>query len=417
MKKIIFTIIFTFYSLTFAKAQWIAQDSGSAMAPPLLNVKFINRNTGWVCGDNGIIRGTKDGGTNWVYQNSGVNNKSLYGLCPINANVIYCVGWFETILKSTNGGDNWIIIKNGLFGGGHSFFGTYFINENTGWVCGTGLIIFKTTNGGLSFDSTFMPIAHARDIYFRNPLEGLVCGEGAGMCRTTDGGINWTEVIMPIGTEAADFNNINFIDSVNGYTQGVGNNKLYKTTDFGISWDSVARVPGADLSYCFYFPSLYTGYCGGSYGRLFKTTNGGYNWTQQLVPRPGYKYRLYFINDTVGWCVGASGQILFTETGGQNLVQILSNTEQIPDKFELHQNYPNPFNNQTTIEFAINKNAFYKIEIFDVLGRKADILFEKYLATGIYKYNYNTNGLSSGVYFYILSSDKIKLTKTFLLIK
>ena len=31
----------------------------------------------------------------------------------IDANTAFCVGWFETILKTTDAGENWISLRNG----------------------------------------------------------------------------------------------------------------------------------------------------------------------------------------------------------------------------------------------------------------------------------------------------------------
>ena len=49
----------------------------------LLDVEFINRTTGWACGDGGVIVKTTNGGINWLQQVSGVSNKkpSRYSSC------------------------------------------------------------------------------------------------------------------------------------------------------------------------------------------------------------------------------------------------------------------------------------------------------------------------------------------------
>jgi photosystem II stability/assembly factor-like uncharacterized protein len=354
-----------------------------------------------VSGRNGVILKTTNGGINWFIQNNGLTGRSMYGIYAVDSNIVYCIGWFETILKTTNGGNNWSIIRYGIYAQSHSFFGTYFLNENTGWICGTGSLIFKTTNGGLTFDSTFIPVGYLYDIYFRNPLEGLVCGEASTMYRTTDGGLNWTQIIMPIGTAAADFFKMSFINLSTGYTQGVTTNKVFKTTNFGISWDSIARVPGADESYCIFFPSLNTGYCAGTYGRMFKTTNGGYNWRQEnlLKFNTAFINSLYFYNDSIGWAVGGAGKILFTSNGGQPLVQISNNNELIPNTYQLFQNYPNPFNSQTRIDFEILNRAFVNITVYDLRGKEVQSLVNDEKTTGRYSVNFNAQNISSGIYF------------------
>lgn len=114
MKKIsLIFFAFNFQLLTLnCFAQWVLQQSGTTNA--LLDVEFINRNTGWACGDAGKIIKTTNGGINWILQNSGIIDKYLYGIHPVDSMVVYCVGWFQTILKSTDGGSNWTIIRNGL---------------------------------------------------------------------------------------------------------------------------------------------------------------------------------------------------------------------------------------------------------------------------------------------------------------
>ncbi len=99
------------------------------------------------------------------------------------------------------------------------------------------------------------------------------------------------------------------------------------------------------------------------------------------------------------------------------MVNITSTGNEVPDKFALYQNYPNPFNSQTTIEFDIKDKGNYRLVIYDCLGRKREELINEYLNKGSYIIAYNADKLSSGVYFYRLSSEKVSITNKFLLIK
>ncbi|MBM4158313.1 MAG: T9SS type A sorting domain-containing protein, partial [Ignavibacteria bacterium] len=172
------------------------------------------------------------------------------------------------------------------------------------------------------------------------------------------------------------------------------------------------------VMYCSYFSSINTGWAGGSYGYLYKTIDGGYNWTRQAT---GTDQRfwgsIWFYNDSIGWGVGGAGKIMHTTTGGQSLVNITSNENKVPESFHLYQNYPNPFNSQTTIEFDITEAENYRLEIFDVIGRKQEEILNEQLNKGKYKIQYFADKLSSGIYFYRLSSFNKSYTKTFLLIK
>ncbi len=401
--------------MNISNAQWVQQYPETPYIH-LYDVKFVNNNTGWTCGGNGIILKTTNHGLNWVSQNSGIVGKYLVSISAVNANVVYIVGFFETIIKTTNGGDNWTAIKNGSYGQGHSYEGVYFINENTGWICGSGSLIFKTTNGGINFDSVNIPVGYLYDIYFRNANEGLVCGEAATMYKTSNGGLNWQEIILPVGFEAADFSNLSVINNNIVYTQGVQNNKLYKSTNFGISWDSIARVQGADDSYTNFFPNEMTGWCAGSYGLMFKTTNGGYNWQPEVVPALNQAFfkSIYFIDNYTGWAVGGATKIFYTSNGGATFI---ANEGVIVTDFKLYQNYPNPFNSKTILSFDVLKRDNYSIKIFNTLGISIEEYNYKNLEEGHYKINFDGSNISSGLYYYKISNSNSSLTKTMVLIK
>jgi hypothetical protein len=89
----------------------------------------------------------------------------------------------------------------------------------------------------------------------------------------------------------------------------------------------------------------------------------------------------------------------------------------LPDKYELAQNYPNPFNPSTTIQFTLPKKSFTKLEIFNVMGEKIETLVSEALSSGTYKYEWNAKNLSSGVYFYRLSTENFMQSKKLLLMK
>ena len=88
-----------------------------------------------------------------------------------------------------------------------------------------------------------------------------------------------------------------------------------------------------------------------------------------------------------------------------------------PVHFQLYQNYPNPFNPTTTIEFEIPQREKVKIEIFNVLGQGVSILLNGEIEKGKHKVNFSALKLSSGVYFYKLSSGRSSISKKMLLLR
>jgi len=399
-------------------SQWYQQNSGTTV--DFTCVRFINENTGWVCGNGGVILKTTNAGKNWFFNNNSVPNKPYSKIFPIDSNIVYCIGYFRTIIKSTNGGNNWQIIRDGPFAEGNSYRACYFINENTGWISGTGFTVLKTTDGGSSFDSIPMGnIGFVRDLYFRNSMEGLFCDDNGRVRKTTNGGYNWFSINIPVGFNTYFFHNFSFINDLTGWT-ATDDKKLFKTTDFGYNWDSLPSIPiGYNSIHCIFFSSLSTGWTGGTgYGSMFKTTNGGINWGEENIPNAlGGTHSIYFTNDSIGWKIGNLGRIYHTTNSGQPLFINLTNNGIIPANYELHQNYPNPFNTQTNIEFDITESGIYKLEIFDILGRKVEELFNKNINPGSYRIKYDAEKLNSGTYFYRLQSEKMSRTKSFLFIK
>lgn len=75
----------------------------------------------------------------------------------------------------------------------------------------------------------------------------------------------------------------------------------------------------------------------------------------------------------------------------------------IPEKFVLAQNYPNPFNPSTKIDFELPENANIILKVFDIAGKEVAVILNEHRAAGYYSNTFNSNGLSSGIYFYSIN--------------
>jgi len=100
--------------------------------------------------------------------------------------------------------------------------------------------------------------------------------------------------------------------------------------------------------------------------------------------------------------------------------------DELPGGFVLMQNFPNPFNPTTTIRYCLATESYVTLNVFDLLGRKVATLVDAKQPAGNYNsqfsaYSFNGNSvnheISSGVYFYRLTTDKFSFTKKMLLIK
>ncbi|MEI7483160.1 MAG: YCF48-related protein [Ignavibacteriota bacterium] len=415
MKKIF--IILIMFSALIANAQWVQQNSG--ITSNLYDVKFINRYTGWALGDGGKVLKTTNGGINWmnIPNPSYIGGGILSSIFPVDSMYCYVAGGYDVILKTTNGGSNWIEISNGpLLTGGYN--GVSFINRDTGWFCGSHRLL-RTTNGGITFDSSSTP-TFTNDLYFKNFNEGLYCNTGE-VYKTTNSGMNWFNTNVPTNGLGYEFNKLSVVN--NQYVSIIGNGPpFYRSTDFGNTWaviDSIKSYPPSMMRCCA-FANINTGYAGGTYGYLYKTTNGGHNWYRQnsgTMPN-AFWGSLHCFNDSVVWGVGGAGKIMFTSNGGQWLTEIQNNNKEILTSYSLSQNYPNPFNNSTRIKYQISVASNVKIKIFNISGKEEITLFNKEQSSGNHELLYKAEDLSSGIYFYTLYlNDIIKETKKMILIK
>ena len=90
---------------------------------------------------------------------------------------------------------------------------------------------------------------------------------------------------------------------------------------------------------------------------------------------------------------------------------------------QLYGNYPNPFNPTTTISFSVTQNSdFVTLEIFNIKGQKVKTLYKGIAEEGKHSMIWegkdtNNKLVSSGIYFYKLTTSNKELTRKMLMIK
>jgi hypothetical protein len=98
-------------------------------------------------------------------------------------------------------------------------------------------------------------------------------------------------------------------------------------------------------------------------------------------------------------------------------VDNIKTVNQIPSVYSLSQNYPNPFNPVTSINFALPKQAFVSLKIYDILGREITTLVNEVKNPGYYIVDFDASNFGSGVYFYKIISNDFTDIKRMILIK
>lgn len=105
----------------------------------------------------------------------------------------------------------------------------------------------------------------------------------------------------------------------------------------------------------------------------------------------------------------------YTLAGGTIKVEMISSV--IPDNFLLSQNYPNPFNPRTEISYEVPAAKLVKLTVYNILGKEMAELVNERQSPGRYKVSFDASNLTSGVYFYTLSTDNFTETKRMILLK
>ena len=70
-----------------------------------------------------------------------------------------------------------------------------------------------------------------------------------------------------------------------------------------------------------------------------------------------------------------------------------------PKRSIYSKNYPNPFNATTVISFILEEGSDIRLDIYDLLGRHVETLFEGTKEAGVYSVNWNAANFPSGIYF------------------
>ena len=323
MKKSAFLIVLSMLNLfSFSQNEWTTIHPYPTLSN-LIDVHFVSNDEGWIVGTEGLIMHTVDGGDNWETQHSNPD-ESLWSIFFIDEEKGWTCGW-SSIYQTDDGGETWSLQNTPYIMG--DLTDVFFINPDTGWIVGTYQIVLKTTDGGQNWVKIQNSIADSKCFYrvdFYDELHGCAVGdqmigsnEGFIMI-TADGGLSWTETTpancdwltdveyynsMAIWTCGFDgnvfrsldgghtwydeyfgsdnFNAIHFFDDDNGILMAGHHARL--SFDAGDNWDSLVYIT-QDLTNFHSFMSwdVNNGMAVGYDGRISRTLDGGSSWKKSI---------------------------------------------------------------------------------------------------------------------------------------
>jgi photosystem II stability/assembly factor-like uncharacterized protein len=232
--------------------------------------------------------------------------------CP-DKNTCFVIGNIS-VYKTTNGGTTWDSLgANGL--GGPNI---WFTDAKTGFACGSNGGIWATKNAGASWAMVrginatdgCQPYVF-NDIFFPTPAVGYAAGQVGAMLRTRDSGATWTCSVH----SGPDLNGVFFSDTSNGWAVG-SSGRIMHTADGGVSWSSQISGTSEDFN-CVFFTSATAGFAagGGTSCVLVSTADGGASWQTISPIGLGPATALWFTSDKVGY-IAASNAVYRTKDAG-----------------------------------------------------------------------------------------------------
>jgi len=403
----------------------------SGTTEELNSIYFYDYQTGYACGNSGVVIKSVDSGKTWQTLQSPVAH-DLNDLFVFDQNTILAVGDSGTMVFSDDGGANWFV---GPYEVTEDYFSVSFSGSEG--ICGgsSQTVLYGTYTG----TSLYFAVAQVGILgggfwgaCMVSPQIGFVAGENSIfqplLGRTIDSGVNWDFTAFYLNNNEGRATGIDFTDQLIGYISARvwdGQGAISKTTDNGNNWTTTFfsnPLWGID------FPisgASQVGYCVGDSGTILKTYNAGNTWQQQTSGTSEKLNKVHFLDLDFGFAVGENGTILRTTTGGELITQVKEKSSFVYE-FNLSQNYPNPFNPSTTIRFTIPSNvksetSNVSLKVFDILGTEIATLVNEEKPAGTYELEFHPvsriQNPASGIYFYQLRAGNYIETKKMMLLK
>lgn len=375
-----------------------------------------------------ILGGTQDNGTQRTLGT--INWSAAFGgdggdVCFQSQDNMFIIGETQNngVRRSTNGGENWMTATSGLSGTG-AWVGPLLSHPDSAGIFYTARnSVFKSTNNaenwfpistGISGTIRQMAISSSNSAY-------MYATVGSNIYKSIDGG--YTFINITSGTPNRTITSINVHPDSSEVVivtfSGFGTGKIFKTTDGGVNWSDLSGdLPDTPINDgMFYQPGYPTNilFVATDIG-VFITYDNGESWIELAQGLPNtVAIHLDYNAATNKIRIGTHGRGVYEMS--VIITGIINSKGGQPENYILNQNYPNPFNPVTRISFSIPRTEFITLKVYNTLGKEIETLLNKKLDAGNYDINFNASSLPSGVYFYRLISNNFSETKKMIVLK
>ncbi|MCX7611862.1 MAG: choice-of-anchor A family protein [Ignavibacterium sp.] len=352
----------------------------------------------------GKIFRTTDNGVTFDLINANMNVGFIWSLMVNNDGSIYA-GTEQGLFKSTNNGMTWQ--STSLTGADVRAIA----KDNSGNIY-AGLFgqgIYKSTNNGNTWTlvNNGLTSLAVQSITITPSNEIFVGTFGGGVYSSLDGGNSWNQ--KPIG--------YNYVWALTSSSNGIiyagtYGNGVYRSTDNGNTWIKSSSYP-ANYVYALSVDGNGNLYASSWEAGVFSTNINSNSW--QPIGLGGFGVSSIMVNSMSNAVFAGTSNGLVLRLS--DAPQSVNNNFELPNEFKLEQNYPNPFNPVTTIKFSLPKDGFVKLSVYDILGREVSSIVNEFKSAGNYSVNFDAANLASGVYFYKIEVNGFSDIKKMTIIK
>ncbi len=369
-------------------------------------------------GNNGVILLKPSGSNSWSTVNSGVDNH-LQAVKFLDDNLGLIVGDAGIILKTTDGGLNWIELPLGFLT--IDLKCVEFINHEKYIAGGTKKSLLRSSNSGLSWEK--FSFTATKPIEILNNI--VLANDGTIMLNLYS-----EDLSSPPVTSNSAWYSTNFGESITAYTYFNTDSKckpvmlkdksafihkikygLWFYPQLGQFTYTKPAAPFFQPDEMYFIDTLRFIFALND-GTLIITENGWNSW--KSVNLSNTKINRFSFTDPDYGIVAGDGFIGYFD---RTTVDIKNETTTNPDGFIVNQNFPNPFNGETVISLNLPEPAVLKITLYDITGAVVKKLESGYVNAGYYQKRFTFNDLSSGVYFYRVEAGKFVSTKKMILLR
>lgn len=195
--------------------------NGPTGSSAFFGIQFFDKDHGIAVGSPYMVARTSNGGQTWT--TNSLSNPNLYGyydVCFVNSQVGWICGSQGKIIKSTDGGLTFTTQTTNVT---KFIWDLYFLDTQRGFACGEGGTLLRTVDGGQTWTKISTPTtATYFSIAFRDSLNGYIAVDGGYLLSTRNGGANWK-----LGSNTYTQKDIEFRSKFIGYSVGEYDSRYY----------------------------------------------------------------------------------------------------------------------------------------------------------------------------------------------